>query len=404
DIKPANIMRSAYGTWMLTDFGIASLVDRSATSVVHVSYAHTAPETFDGHSVGPLADVYALASVLASCLTATEPFAVGPAEAPVSAMRRIATEPYPDLRPFGVPDALAALIEVALSKDPNQRPVSARAFASALNAVRTMHGLDPVPIVVGPDVAPDATVAVTSSELEAVGFAGGRRRADGVTPPPSAGSDPSDSDRRDGRSRRLLTLAAVVAAAATAAGVVLPTTADDPVLDAAEIDAHADGGLDVSVNGDAGDPVEARAGLGDDLGDDDLAADRENIESAGIEDAGIDDVVDGPVIGDAVDDQLAAPADSGLDGDLGYDDESEDLPNTADPTEQIVLTAAIDVGAPDPAPDGSGDDGPGRRARNGPDGGDGDGDGDGDRDGRRGPGNGRDGDRQGGGGPRGGGN
>ncbi len=168
DIKPGNILRSAYDGWMLTDFGIASLLDRSATTVVQVSYAHTAPETFDGGPPSATADVYGLASVLATCLTAVEPFEMLPDEAPVSAMRRVITEPYPDLRRAGVPDDLAGLLEMALSKEPLQRPVSARAFAAALNDIRVAHGLMPVAVRTGDDAAGGATVGVDPADLAAV--------------------------------------------------------------------------------------------------------------------------------------------------------------------------------------------------------------------------------------------
>ena len=167
DIKPANILRSAYDHWMLSDFGIASLLDRSATGVVHASYAHTAPETFDGNSPTPVADVYSLASVLATCLTGSEPFEMAEGEAAVSVMRRVMSDPYPDLRRAGVANDLAGLLEMALSKEPAQRPVSARSFAAALNDIRIAHGLMPVAIRTGEEASPDSTVVVDHDDAVA---------------------------------------------------------------------------------------------------------------------------------------------------------------------------------------------------------------------------------------------
>ncbi|MEM9039597.1 MAG: serine/threonine-protein kinase [Actinomycetota bacterium] len=272
DIKPANVMRSAYGVWMLTDFGIASLVDRSTTTSVHVSYAHTAPETFDGDAPTPTADVYSLASVLATCLTGAEPFEMTNGESPVSTMRRVVAEPYPDVRRSGVPDDLATVLEMSLSKDPVHRPVSSRAFGAAVNDVRVAHGLSRVPIRTGDEIAPDATVHVSDEDLGSVAqaswSAGGSAVAsdrDTLTSPPTT--------------RRSLTLLfAVLAFAAGFAGVRFGTSddaggpAEIPAV-LAEIPADADPGgvvdiaVDESDGDEADDDVDPSDADADDSGD-----------------------------------------------------------------------------------------------------------------------------------------
>ncbi len=239
DIKPANVLRSAYGDWMLTDFGIASLVDRSATAAIHASYAHTAPETLAGEAAEATADVYALASVLATCLTGEEPFEMVPDEAPVSAMRRVASDPYPDLRRRGVPDDLAALLEMALSKDPIHRPVSAIAFAAAVNDVRESHGLMPAPLP-GADVA-GATVTVAASSPS--------------TPRPSWLAQDSEAVSPSGGRRRVRMFAAAAALllALVGLGTLLPTGPFDDVVEAVAgvVD---DGGDADGADGDANGP------------------------------------------------------------------------------------------------------------------------------------------------------
>jgi len=239
DIKPGNVLRSAYGDWMLTDFGIASLVDRSATAAIHASYAHTAPETLAGEAAEAAADVYSLASVLATCLTGEEPFEVVPDEAPVSAMRRVASDPYPDLRRRGVPDDLAALLEMALSKEPIHRPVSALAFAAALNDVREAHGLMPAPLP-GADVA-GATVTVATSSPS--------------TPRPSwLAQGPETGAPSGGRRRvRMFAAAAALLLALVGLGTLLPTGPFDEVVEAvaAVVD---DGGDANDADGDGNGP------------------------------------------------------------------------------------------------------------------------------------------------------
>ena len=160
DIKPANILCSAYGEWMLTDFGIASIVDTSETQTVHVSYAHTAPENFDGGASAPTADVYSLASVIATCLTDVEPFRMKDDEIALSVVRRVASDPYPDLRSAGIPKGLAVVLEAALRKDPAERPQSAREFGEAINRFRLSNGLSPVPMRIGDDGVSQTTLPV----------------------------------------------------------------------------------------------------------------------------------------------------------------------------------------------------------------------------------------------------
>lgn len=213
DIKPGNVLRSAYGHWMLTDFGIASLTDRSHTSTVQVSYAHTAPEVFDGGAPTPEGDVYSLASVLATCLTGVEPFAMAPDESTVSVMRRVMTEPYPDIRQAGVPDDLAALLEMALSKDPAQRPISAQTFAMALNEIRATHGLAEVAVRSARASGPEATMTVSEEDLAAV---------------PSWSADAPPTRRRaPRRGVRALVAVACLALLAVGAGSLLPSLTEN---------------------------------------------------------------------------------------------------------------------------------------------------------------------------------
>ncbi|MFK8024863.1 MAG: serine/threonine-protein kinase [Ilumatobacter sp.] len=166
DIKPGNVVRSAYGHWMLTDFGIASVSDSDATDTVQASYAHAAPEVFDGAEVSARSDIYSLASLVATALTDVEPFATRCDEAVASTMRRIGTEPYPRLTGVGVPVGLADILGAALSKDPACRPASAQAFGAAVNAWRRQHGLAAVPMRTGTDdISPDTVVVLHSENL-----------------------------------------------------------------------------------------------------------------------------------------------------------------------------------------------------------------------------------------------
>ena len=72
DIKPSNILVDGDGTPHLADFGVARLVDATATTgagFIVGTAAYLAPEQVRGERVGPPADVYALGLVLLECLT-----------------------------------------------------------------------------------------------------------------------------------------------------------------------------------------------------------------------------------------------------------------------------------------------------------------------------------------------
>ena len=137
DVKPENVLFSDYDVPKLVDFGIARM--RSAyetrTGFVSATLNHAAPEVVAGSPVAASSDVYSLASVLYTMLAGRAPFDRGSESSLAPMIARIATAPPPDLRPSGVPDALAEVIECGLSKDISARYDSASAFGDALAAV-----------------------------------------------------------------------------------------------------------------------------------------------------------------------------------------------------------------------------------------------------------------------------
>jgi hypothetical protein len=103
--------------------------------------AHTAPEQFNGSAPSVGSDVYALASTLFTLLSGTSPFQGRPDESIFALLARVGSEPPPDLRRHGVPDALARVIEQGLAKDPQHRASSALAFGQALQAAQAACGV-----------------------------------------------------------------------------------------------------------------------------------------------------------------------------------------------------------------------------------------------------------------------
>ena len=151
DVKPANILLTAYGEPQLADFGIARLAgeEHTRTGALAMSIAFAAPEVLDGREATVLTDVYSLGATLFCLLRGEPPFVRADDESLLPAVARILTEPVPDLRPLGIPDRLVAVVERALAKDPAGRFASCEELALALRVLQREHGLAVTPLLIG---------------------------------------------------------------------------------------------------------------------------------------------------------------------------------------------------------------------------------------------------------------
>lgn len=140
DIKPANILFSGSGEAVLTDFGIARLLDQasqiSATGSILGTPAYMSPEQAAGKAVDRRSDLYSLGVVVYELTTGRTPFQ---AETPATLLlQHMSVEP-PDPRSLNqnLPTPLAQVILQMLRKDPADRFPSASAFARAFRAALT---------------------------------------------------------------------------------------------------------------------------------------------------------------------------------------------------------------------------------------------------------------------------
>src|SRR5258705_10098588 len=142
DIKPANILYTDYGEPALSDFGIAHITGgfKTATGTFTGSPAFTAPEILSGDPPSQASDVYGLGATLFCALTGHAAFERRSGEQVVTQFLRIATEAAPGLRGNGISDDLAALVERAMSRDPNDRP-TALELGAELQQVQLVRGL-----------------------------------------------------------------------------------------------------------------------------------------------------------------------------------------------------------------------------------------------------------------------
>jgi eukaryotic-like serine/threonine-protein kinase len=136
DVKPQNILLNGDGRAKVTDFGIARSVDvdgMTQTGTVLGTSNYIAPEQASGQRVDAHSDVYALGVVLYELLAGELPF---PGESFVAVAMKHVHEPAPNLLDVrgDVPLRVAAAVDRALEKDPEQRFPAMDAFAAELDA------------------------------------------------------------------------------------------------------------------------------------------------------------------------------------------------------------------------------------------------------------------------------
>lgn len=141
DIKPANVLFTAQDEPVLTDFGIAKLLDQTAqlslTGALAGTPAYMSPEQAAGKPVDKRSDLYSLAVVAYELATGRVPFH---ADSPTALLMQHLLEPPPPPRTLNpnLPVAVEHVILQALAKEPAARFASTGAFAEALRMA--LHG------------------------------------------------------------------------------------------------------------------------------------------------------------------------------------------------------------------------------------------------------------------------
>jgi serine/threonine protein kinase len=127
DLKPANLLIHEDGRLLLSDFGLAHLMEQGAveggTSLQFGTPSYMAPEHLQGHP-DKRSDVYALGVILYQMLAGRVPFE---GSTPAMIMIKHLNEPPAPLRTLrpDLPPALESVISKALAKDPAARHATA---------------------------------------------------------------------------------------------------------------------------------------------------------------------------------------------------------------------------------------------------------------------------------------
>jgi non-specific serine/threonine protein kinase/serine/threonine-protein kinase PknK len=164
DVKPGNILLTDYGEPALSDFGIAHFAGgfETGTGIVTGSPAFMAPEIVTGEAPSSAADVYGLGSTLFAALTGHAAFERRSGERLVAQFLRVTSEPVPNLREFGLPDDVGALIERAMSASPRNRP-SSEELGQQLREAQRRHSLpvDEMSLYAAPSCTQSAPLSAT---------------------------------------------------------------------------------------------------------------------------------------------------------------------------------------------------------------------------------------------------
>src|SRR6266699_6629301 len=137
DVKPANMLLRKDGHLLLSDFGIAKILEgtsnltRAGTGIGTPQYM--SPEQGTGQAVDRRSDIYSLGIVLFHCLTGRVPFN---SDSPLSITVKHLNGPLPveNLHAMGVPYPVEQLVLKMAAKSPSDRYQSIDELLDALSA------------------------------------------------------------------------------------------------------------------------------------------------------------------------------------------------------------------------------------------------------------------------------
>jgi serine/threonine protein kinase len=146
DVKPGNILMAENDRPMLTDFGIAKILDLeqgqtlTGTGVGIGTPEYMSPEQGLGRGVDARTDIYSLGVVLYELVTGRKPYT---ADTPMAVVDKHVHDPLP--RPSqvlpGLPDAVEKLLLKMLAKSPDDRYPSMAAVTAALEGLLSGAGV-----------------------------------------------------------------------------------------------------------------------------------------------------------------------------------------------------------------------------------------------------------------------
>jgi serine/threonine-protein kinase len=196
DIKPANIVLEGeppHCSAILTDFGIAKSLAVEATGLTGTGMLlgtpdYMAPEQIGGRQVTGAADIYALGVLVFRCISGRRPFEGGTEDVLLGHLH--GTPPDISHLDPTLPPAVGAVLRQAMARRPQDRFLTASAFARALRSAfeapaATLPAIPPPPAA--PTVVQARPVATPGAPM---------RRAAEAPPPPARFDAPPETGAR----------------------------------------------------------------------------------------------------------------------------------------------------------------------------------------------------------------
>lgn len=201
DIKPSNVLIDEQGNCLLTDFGLARMVEMSSASLTSAGAimgtpAYMSPEQGKGAAVDGRSDLYSLGIMFYEMLTGQVPYRD---DYPMGVIIKHIRDPLPSARELvpNLSDAIENVLIKSLAKDPTDRYQTADDFIKAVqNAISVNNAPGGKTVSSALDSVYDRLIVKkkarqtdteTSSKISDPAFSGGEKTV--ISRPPSKPTD-----------------------------------------------------------------------------------------------------------------------------------------------------------------------------------------------------------------------
>ncbi|KXC06970.1 Stk1 family PASTA domain-containing Ser/Thr kinase [Microbacterium hominis] len=144
DVKPENVLLAEDGRIKIGDFGLARATSANTATgqMLLGTIAYLAPELVTRGTADARSDIYALGIMLYEMLVGEQPYK---GEQPMQIAYQHATDsvPRPSARNPGIPEQFDELVMWATERNPDERPVDARAMLDRLREIEKELGVFP---------------------------------------------------------------------------------------------------------------------------------------------------------------------------------------------------------------------------------------------------------------------